>query len=469
MIFKRKILEELKEWKELDDGRTALLIEGARRVGKTTVSVEFARTEYKSFIIIDFSEMNEDLMDLFTNHASDLDVFFRRLQLSFGVKLHERKSVIIFDEVQMFPRARQMIKSLVRDRRYDYIETGSLISLRKNVIDIRIPSEEHVIEMHPMDFEEWMWANGKETTYEMLKTSFESRMPLGLHAHKALMEEFRTYMVVGGMPQAVDRFVETNDYMSAERVKNDILKLYESDIMKLPDKARNQAYSLLHSIPANLSSQKKTFSPGRIMKGARSRSFTWAIDWFIKAKIINPCFLCNDPDTAMALTRDASRLKLYFLDTGLLMTLAFGSDKKMLEEAYRNLIAGRLSINEGMFFENVVAQQLAVRNCELYFHEFRDGESQLYEIDFIIPDARGIIPVEVKSSVSSKHRSLDLFMKKYRTRIEQTYVVHAKDLREDGGITYIPVYMTGLLRRFRYRAEADHRRHLSVHNACCSA
>lgn len=274
MIFKRKIFEELKEWKELDDGRTALLIEGARRVGKTTVSVEFARTEYKSFIIIDFSEMNEDLMDLFTNHASDLDVFFRRLQLSFGVKLHERKSVIIFDEVQMFPRARQMIKSLVKDHRYDYIETGSLISLRKNVIDIRIPSEEHAIEMHPMDFEEWMWANGKETTYEMLKTSFESRMPLGLHAHKALMEEFRTYMVVGGMPQAVDRFVETNDYMSAERVKNDILKLYESDIMKLPDKARNQAYSLLHSIPANLSSQKKTFSPGRIMKGARSRSFT---------------------------------------------------------------------------------------------------------------------------------------------------------------------------------------------------
>ena len=446
MIFKRRIHDEIKEWKELDDGRTALLIEGARRVGKTTAAIEFAKAEYKSYIIVDFSEVGDDVLEIFNNLSSNLDLFFQRLQLAYNTKLYERNSVIVFDEVQMFPKARQMIKPLVKDHRYDYIETGSLISLKKNVEKIRIPSEEHPIEMHPMDFEEWLWARDNKARFEMLKELLESKTPLGLHTHKALMEEFKTYMVVGGMPQAVERFIETNDIMSAERVKGDILKLYDSDVMKLPEKARDRAEALFHSIPTNLSSQKKTFSPGRIMKGARSKSFTWAMDWFIKAKIVNPCYLCNDPDVAVALTRDASRLKLYLLDTGLLITLAFGKNKKMLEEAYKNLIAGKLSINEGMFFENVVAQQLVAKNSDLYFHEFRDGDSQLYEIDFILPGSKGIMPVEVKSSVSSKHRSLDLFMDKYGSRIEQAFVIHTKDLREDDGILYIPVYMAGLLR-----------------------
>lgn len=449
MFFKRKAYDLLKEWKASDDGRTALLIEGARRVGKTTLALGFAKNEYRSHILIDFSRASADILGLFEDFSNDLDEFFMRLQLITETSLHERDSVIVFDEVQFCPKARQMIKVLVEDRRYDYIETGSLIQLQQNVRGILIPSEEHSIVMHPMDFEEWLWANGDDVSSGMLKRLFDEKKPLGFHAHEAMMGRFRTYLMVGGMPQAVDRFIETNDIMSVERVKRDIIGLYMKDMMKLPGKSAEKAQALIKGIPSLLSSRKKTFNPGIVMKGARSRSFSGAMDWLIRADIVNPCHLCRDPDVALSLTLDADRTKLYMADTGLLISLAFGNDPARLKDAYEALVSGKLSINQGMVFENSVAQQLAAKGIDLVFHEFRVDDSQLYEIDFLLPGSKGVIPIEVKSSVSTRHRSLDLFLERNGRRTEEAYVIHGKDLRVDGRVTYIPIYMTMLLRRSR--------------------
>ena len=445
-MFRRKIYDQLKEWKEVDDGRTAVLIEGARRVGKTTAAIEFAKQEYRSYIVIDFSSASDVLMSIFKEHSQNLDVFFQRLQLETGVTLHERKSIVIFDEVQFYPKARQMIKALVKDHRYDYIETGSLISLHQNVKDILIPSEEHSITMHPMDFEEWLWATGDETSATILREMFAQRTPLGLHAHASMMEKFKTYMVVGGMPQAVDAFLRTNNIMASERAKKDIISLYTKDIMKLPGKSGELTGMLFRGIPALLSSRKKAFAPGTIREGARSRDFAKPIEWIVRSDIAVPCKMCTDPSVAMFLSADSSRIKLYLLDTGLLVSLAFGSDRKELEDTYKTLIAGKLSINEGMLFENAVAQQLAALGYDLMFHEFRIGGSQLYEVDFILPGTKGVIPLEVKSSSSSRHRSLDVFMEKKKDRIEKAFVIHGKDLRVDGDVVYIPIYMTMFLR-----------------------
>ncbi len=444
-MFRRKIYDQLKEWKEADDGRTAVLIEGARRVGKTTAAIEFAKQEYRSHMVIDFSSASDSLMSIFRNHSQNLDVFFQRLQLELGTALHERESIIIFDEVQFYPRARQMIKALVADHRYDYIETGSLISLHQNVKSILIPSEEHSITMHPMDFEEWLWANGDETSAAILREMFAQRTPLGLHAHASMMEKFKTYMVVGGMPQAVDAFLRTNNIMASERAKRDIIGLYAKDIMKLPGKRGERTGMLFRGIPVLLSSRKKTFTPGIILKGARSRDFSRPIEWIVKSDIAVPCKMCTDPSVAMFLTADSSKIKLYLLDTGLLVSLAFGNNRKELEDTYKALIAGKLSINEGMFFENAVAQQLTSLGYDLMFHEFRIGGSQLYEVDFILPGTKGIVPLEAKPSASSRHKSLDLFMEKKRNRVEKAFVIHGKDLRVDGDVVYIPIYMAMFL------------------------
>lgn len=445
MAFRRKVYSELLEWRKIDAGKTAVLLEGARRVGKTTVVTEFAKNEYKSYILIDFTEPDSEIKNIFESRTRDLNLFFQKLQLATGVKLHERNSVIVFDEVQMYPKAREMIKTLVADGRYDYIETGSLISIRMNVKDIRIPSEEHRIQMYPMDFEEWLWANGEESTMDVLREFFRKCEPLGFYAHKSMMEKFLTYLVVGGMPQAVSEYLETKDFAKVERRKREILGLYRNDVMKLPGELGIRTVALLDGIPTLLSGRKKTFAAGRIMKGERSRSFGKSIMWLIEARIVNPCDLCNDPSVTVNLTRDRSRTKLYMADTGLLLTLMFDGDENDLRSAYLDLISGKLSINKGMFFENAVAQQLASSGRALCFYEFREGDSQLYEVDFIVPRNRGIAPVEVKSSASTRHRSLDLFMDRFRDRIREAYVVHAKDLRVEGGVTYIPIYMAGLL------------------------
>ena len=444
MKFRRKVMDDLRSWKDNDQGTTAALIEGARRVGKTTVVEAFAREHYRTSIVLDFSKEPKSILDLFED-GSDLDKFFRTLQLLKHVTLYERDSVIVFDEVQLFPLARQMIKQLVEDHRYDYIETGSLISLQKNVKNIRLPSEEHTIKMYPMDFEEWLWANGDETSVKMLREFFESREPLGFHAHKAMMEKYRTYMVVGGMPQSVDEFLKSNNLMAVERRKGEIIELYKRDMRKMSETQYENAIALFEGIPSLLSSRSKRFSPGKVMKGSRSRSFTKPIIWLNDAMISLPCYRCNDPSVTVNLTADRSACKLYLLDTGLLFTLAFGSRSPKLNEAIEAIIGGKLSINEGMFFENSVAQQLRSLGYDLFFYTFEAGKSN-YEIDFLIPGRKGIIPLEAKSSQSSSHKSLDLFRQRYSSQTEGSYVIHTKDLRVgDDGVVYIPIYMAMFL------------------------
>ena len=439
-MFKRKIYDSLLEWKKIDDGKTALLVEGARRIGKTTIVKEFAKNEYESYVLIDFSDDTDECAKLFKKPFGNLDQLFQKIQLYSGVALYERKSVIIFDEIQLEPKARQLIKSLVLDGRYDYIETGSLISLRKSVKNIRIPSEEHRVQMYPMDFEEWLWAHEDNLTLKILKDIFEKKEQLGRYVHEALLEKYKTYMIVGGMPQVVDEFLKTNNYMMAERRKKEILDLYREDIEKSDKNNSIKIKAIFDAIPTMLSNHNNSFSPGKVMPGSRSRSFTEAIKWLIEAKYVYPCYCCNDPDIAIGLTADRSKLKLYFLDTGLLFSLAFEKNTEGLRQVFKEFLTSKVSLNSGMFFENSVAQQLVILGNDLYFYEF-NSENKRYEIDFILPSGNGIDVIEVKSSISSKHKSLDIFRKKYSKRVKKSYIIHKKDFRFDSDILFIPIYM----------------------------
>lgn len=438
-MFKRKVYQEILEWKRTDNGRTALLLEGARRIGKTTVVEEFARNEYRSYILVDFSKDNDPCKDLFDRQYNNLNDLFARLQLNSGKRLYENESVIILDEVQLKPKARQMIKSFVEDGRYHYIETGSLITLKKNTKGIRIPSEEHIIQMHPMDFEEWLWANGIDQS-ELLREMAAKKESLGPQSHNVMTERFKAYLMIGGMPQVVDEFLRTNNYMSAERRKREILDLYRNDIDKMSGTQAIKIKAVFESIPALLSSHSSTFSPGRVMPGSRSRSFTEAIGWLIEAKYVNACYDCTEPSVLTGLTADRSRVKLYLLDTGLLFTLAFGKNNPRLEQTFNDILDGKLSVNRGMFFENYVAQQLVSSGKDLFFHEFK-VEKKRFEIDFLLSSGKGIVPVEVKSSNSSKHKSLDEFCRIYPKRVDCCIVIHKKDVNPDGIVTSIPAYM----------------------------
>lgn len=445
-MLKRKIYDNLLSWKNKEKGSCALLVEGARRVGKTTIIEEFGRNEYESYVLIDFSVKDKGIMDTFENHSSNLDDFFVRLQLVTSKRLFVRNSLIIFDEVQNYPYARQMIKHLVADGRFDYIETGSLISIRKNVKGIQIPSEERHLEMFPMDFEEFLWARGDDVSVSALKILFDKKEALGKDLHRKIMDSFSMYMVVGGMPQVVDRFLSTGNLMEAEKVKRDIIGLCRSDLSKLPGQMGSRALMVFDRLPALLSSHSKVFSPGKVETRSRARQYDRSIAWLKEAKLINLCERVDDPNVAHDLNKGGSRFKCYFMDTGLLVSMAFGRSRPELEESYRLLMGGRLSINEGMFFENVVAQELRAKGHDLLFSTFRHGASTaIYEIDFLIPGARNICPVEVKSSVSVRHASLDMFMEKFGKRVDAAYVVHAKDLRTDGRYTYLPAYMTMFL------------------------
>lgn len=445
-IFRRKMYDILKEWKLNDRGRHAVLLEGARRVGKSTVVGEFARNEYKSCIIIDFHEHPKRIEGLVENYADDLDGFFTRLQLLTGTELHERDSLIVFDEVQEFPRAREMIKQLVQDGRYDYIETGSLIGLRSNVKGIMIPSEEMHIRMHPMDFEEFLWACGDRVTMKYVRDRFNKMEPMGREEHEAVMGRYRTYMAVGGMPQAVSAYLETKSLIAADREKRIILGLYAYDVAKFPGNLGTKASAVIRSLPSQLMRRKKVFSPSAVKKGGRNRDYERAVEWLADAQLVNPCFENSDPTVEASMGSDSARYKPYFLDTGLLVTLAFGKDREALEMTYDALLSGKLSINGGMFFENMVAQELVARGCDLNFCEFRAGDSStVYEVDFVIPGITRIVPIEVKSSVSPRHMSLDIFREKYRSRIGRSAVIHPADLRVEDGIVYLPIYMTMLL------------------------
>ncbi len=442
-IFKRKIYDELLEWKNTRKGKTALLVEGARRVGKSTIVEHFAKNEYKSYLIIDFSNAGNDIIELFDNGFCG-DKFFFKLYSITSKKLHEHDSVIIFDEVQSFPKARQMIKHLVADGRYDYIETGSLISLKKNVDNILIPSEEQTIVMHPMDFEEFRWAMGDDLTIPYAKDMFEKRIPLPDVIHRKIMENYREYMVVGGMPQVVAEYISSKDLAEMDRTKRDIIKLYSNDVNKIHSGSTNTEH-VFNNIPSGLNKKKKTFSPGDIKKDTRTRDYLDCIEWLEKSRVVNICRSTVDPDITFLMYVDELSFKCYMADTGLLISMSTSGNSD--NSIYRSLMFGKLSVNEGMFFENMVAQELTAKGYELIFSSFKTKKDDVNkkEIDFMIPNGNKIRPIEVKSSYSKAHVSLDDFIKKYRSKVKDPVVIHTKNLSVEDGILYIPIYMTMFL------------------------
>ena len=442
-MFKRKIYNKMLEWKRDSDGRTALLIEGARRIGKSTVVEEFAKNEYESYILIDFAKASKEVKSLFED-VSDLNYLFLQLQLQYREDLHERNSVIIFDEVQLCPKARQAIKALVEDHRYDYIETGSLISIKKNVKDILIPSEERKISMYPMDYEEFLWAIGDETTFSLLKKCFEMNQRLGDAINRKQLRQFRLYMLVGGMPQAIASYIHTNNFRMVDEVKRDILNLYESDFAKIDQTGR--LAMLFDAIPAQLNKNASRFQAGTVLDGEKSDKILELIAELKDSKTVLVSYNVNDPNAGLSNTRDLSRFKMFLCDTGLFVTLMF-KDKDFTEnELYEKLLSDKLGVNLGYLYENVVAQCLAANGNELYYHTILNEKSKHnYEIDFILARKNKIVPLEIKSSGYKTHKSLDVFTEKFSDRILKRYLVYTKDRSKDQDIFCIPVYMVPYL------------------------
>lgn len=443
MIFKRKIYNELLQWKRTDEGRTAVLIQGARRVGKSTIAEEFATNEYETHILVDFAACSTEIRDLF-NDVSDLNRIFMRLQLEYGVELKERKSVIIFDEVQLAPKARQAIKYLVKDGRYDYIETGSLISIRKNVKDILIPSEEVKLHMFPMDYEEFRWALGDTTTIRLLQGCFHDKTSLGDATNRKLMRDFRLYMLVGGMPQAVAAYLETNNLEKVDSVKRSIITLYEDDFNKI-DPTGN-ASKIFRQIPAQLTGNANRYLAWSATDGTRNSALAEILSEIRESMVVNMAYHANDPSAGMALHQDPNKYKMFAGDTGLFVTLAFWDSKFTDNTIYHKLLADKLSTDLGYVYENVVAQMLKASGHELYYYTFPTGSGKHnYEVDFLIADGDKVSPVEVKSSGYKAHTSLDAFCGKFSSRIRNKYLVYTKDMRKDGDVLYLPVYMTMFL------------------------
>lgn len=439
MIFKRKIYNRLLEWKNESKGNNALLIEGARRVGKSTIVSEFAKNEYKSSIIINFAEASQDVIELF-NDISDLDYIFLQLQLKYRVDLYPRESLIVFDEVQLCPKARQSIKTLVKDHRYDYIETGSLISIRKNVKSILIPSEERRINMFPMDYEEFLWAIGDNTTTSLLKKCFENVRGLGEQENRRQLRKFRLYMLIGGMPQAVSEYIETNNFRLVDMVKRDIIKLYEDDFLKIDSTGKLSL--IFDSIPSQLNSNASRYQVSSIIGNRISNKTLEYIAELKDSKTVLVSYHTNDPNIGMANTKDLAKFKLFICDTGLFTTLMF-KDKDFTENIiYEKLLSDKLSINLGYLYENVVAQILAANGNELFYYTMLNETSKHnYEIDFLISKKNKVCPIEVKSSTYKTHKSLDVFCEKYSNRIYEKYLIYVKDLCKDQDILYMPIYM----------------------------
>ena len=446
-MFKRKIYEELIKWKRISNGSTALLIDGARRVGKSYIAEEFAKNEYKSYILVDFGNVPNDVLHLFAQESSDLDLFFAKLSAFYGIKLFKRDSLIVFDEVQQFPRARQLIKYLVADGRYDYLETGSLIRLKKNVQDIIIPSEEEHIEMFPMDFEEFLWAMGDTVTAPLIKACFESKKPLGQALHRKIMNDFRQYVLVGGMPQSVAAYLNGKDFEASDMAKRRILKLYHDDVSKFAEGYEDKVFALFDGIPAQLSKKKKKYKLSSLGKKARFRSYEDSFVWLNESMIVNTCFNATDPNVGLALSADHSTQKCYMADTGLLVTQTF-MDKAFTENGlYRAILFDKLSINEGMIMENVVAQMLRTNGHKLYFYSRSDATNRKndMEIDFLITEGKKICPIEVKSNNYVSHSSLDKFRDKFSSKIGNSYILYSKDVIVKDGIIHLPIYMAMFL------------------------
>ncbi|RHO73901.1 ATP-binding protein [Parabacteroides sp. AF48-14] len=443
MYFKRKMYDTMLKWKSERNGDTALLIQGARRIGKSTISEEFARNEYKSYILIDFSKVSKEVSDLF-NDISDLNYLFLRLQFIYQVQLHERESVIIFDEVQLQPLARQAIKHLVKDHRYDYIETGSLISVRSKSRDIIIPSEETKVNMFPMDYEEFRWALGDTATIPLLRTAFEKKLPLGDAVHRKLMRDFRLYMLVGGMPQAVAAYIKTNNFSAVDLAKRDIIALYEEDFGKIDESGK--AKVMFDAIPAQLSRNTLRYQVGNTIPDEKVERVINIIKEMEDSMTVNVAFHSDDPNAGLALTKNEEYFKMYASDTGLFVTLAFKDNDITENVIYDKLLNDKLSTNLGYVYENVIAQMLKATGKNLFYHTIPYAEGKkYYEIDFVIPDKHKISPIEVKSSGYKSHKSLDQFGIKYSDRIMNKYLIYTKDYKRENGIDYIPVYMTMFL------------------------
>ena len=449
-VFARKIYREILEWKENRSDKYALLVKGARRVGKSTIVEEFAKKEFKSYIMIDFAHVSKDIKDLFED-TYDLDFFFLQLQQLSGTKLYEKESVIIFDEVQLHPKARQAIKYLVADGRYKYIETGSLLSIKKNTKDILIPSEEHKISMYPMDFEEFLWAIGDEVSIETIKILLEKKRPAGNAIHRNLMRIFRLYMLIGGMPQAVETYLEKNNLQAVDEIKREIVDLYEEDFTKID--ASGLVGDIYDAIPANLSSNASRYILSNAREGTRSERVRDLLPDILSSYTVNIAYHANNPAVGMALEKDVGKYKLFTSDVGLFVTLAF-RDKNYVENIiYNKLLSDKLEANLGYVYENAVAQMLVAKGNNLFYYTMGNNSSNhLYEIDFLISTGNKICPIEVKSGNYRCHKSLDQFCEKFRSRIGNKYLVHTKDYKWENGINYIPVYMLPVLEDVHWKS-----------------
>ena len=446
-MLKRKLYDELVNWKKESNGASALIIDGARRVGKSFLCKRFAENEYKSHIIIDFGNAPKDILDMFEQDSGDLDLFFAKLSAFYGTVLHTRESVIIFDEIQQFPLARQLIKYFIADGRYDYIETGSLIRLKKNVQDIIIPSEEEHIELFPLDFEEFLWAMDDFATVPVIKQCFANLTPLGQALHRKVMNDFRQYILVGGMPQAVIEYTQTKSFEAVDIVKRRILKLYRDDVSKFAYGYEDKVFAVFDGIPGQLSKKEKKYNLASVSKQARFRSYEDSFVWLNEAMIVNICLNATNPNVGLALSADHATQKCYMADTGLLITQTFMDGAYMGNELYKAILFDKLNVNEGMIMENIVSQMLRQNGHRLYFYSRndRDNRENHMEIDFIIAENKKIAPIEVKSSNYASHSSLDKFRKKFSSNVGNSYILYAKDVLVKNNIIHLPFYMAMFL------------------------
>ena len=446
-MLKRKIYDELLLWKKKSRGQTALLIDGARRVGKSFITELFAEQEYKSHIIIDFGNAPREILDLFVNESTDLDLFFAKLSAFYSTVLHKRESLIVFDEVQQFPRARQLIKYFVADGRYDYLETGSLIRLKKNTENIIIPSEEEHIEMFPMDFEEFLWAMGDEATVPLIRNCFETKKPLGQALHRKVMNDFRQYVLVGGMPQSVLAYIDGKNFAASDEAKRRILRLYRDDVSKFAAGYEEKVYAVFDGIPGQLSKKEKKYKLSSLNRNARFRAYEDSFIWLNEAMVVNACFNATDPNVGLALSADHAMQKCYMADTGLLITHTFMDRSFSDNELYKAVLFDKMDINEGMIMENIVAQMLRYNGHKLYFYSRSDSKNREnhMEIDYLITDNKKISPVEVKSANYRSHSSLDKFRKKFSNKIGTSYILYQKDVMQKDGVWHLPLYMAMFL------------------------
>lgn len=450
--MKRKIYEKLVEWKQKESRYSALVIDGARRVGKSYIAREFGETEYRSFIIVDFNRVGQEVKNLFTDYLNDLDSLFMYLSSYYNTKLYPHESLIVFDEIQLFPPARSAIKYLVEDGRFDYLETGSLMSIKMNVKDILIPSEEKHLKMYPMDFEEFLWAFGDTTMMDFIRACYEKAVPLGQTMHRKAMNYFRQYLIVGGMPQAVNEYVNSRDFAMVDRIKRNILDLYRNDIVKYAIGYQAKVGAIFDDIPSQLQKHEKRFKFSSLSKSARFRGYKDALFWLNDSMIANLCYNATEPKVGLRLNTDRLALKCYLADTGLLISHSFDENGIVSEDIYKKILFDRLEINEGMLIENIVAQMLVASGHKLYYFSktSKEDKDNRMEIDFLIAKTKvgsrhNITPIEVKSSTNYTFTSLRKFQKKYAEQCYKPTIIHPADFKVQDGIMYLPLYMTPLL------------------------